>query len=149
MIRLQRHTSRPALRADTHCSHSQTNFAFIDLGRVASRRGGRVAGTSIDADAQRAHATLTEHVHLTSRYRSPEAQHLGSVATARFRGALEASTRGQATESWSDFVRAVWDFVQELNRCRPQRTRASRAARGALDRLIVENLDLIEWRRPA
>jgi hypothetical protein len=137
------------------------NCAFIDLGRVAPRRGGlkvaelvvrpdsSVAGPSIDADAQRAHATLTEHVHVTSRYRSPEAQHLGSVATARYREALEASTHGPATESWIDFVRAVWDFVQELNRCRPQRTRASRAARGALDRLIVENLDLIEWRRPA
>jgi hypothetical protein len=116
---------------------------------MTARPDQTVAATSIDADARRAHATLTEQVHLTSRYRSPEAQNLGSVATARYREALEASTRGPATESWTDFVRAVWDFVQELNRCRPQRTRASRAARGALDRLIVENLDLIEWRRSA
>lgn len=116
---------------------------------MTARPDRTVANASIDADAQRAHAALAEHVQLTSRYRSPEAQHLGSVATARYRGALEASARGPATERWADFVHAVWDFVQELNRCRPQRTRASRAARGALDRLIVENLDLVEWRRPA
>jgi hypothetical protein len=140
MIHLQDRTSSPPARTGT---------LWLKFAGLAVRQDRSVAGTSIDADAQRAYATLTEQVHLTSRYRSSEAQQLGSVATARYRKALEASTRGPATESWTDFIRAVWDFIQELNRCRPQPTRASRAARGALDRLIVENLDLIEWRRPA
>jgi hypothetical protein len=128
------------------------NHGFHGPSRVTPQCGTPdrgVANALIEADARRAHATLTEQVQLMSRSRSFGAQQLGSVATARYREALEASTLGPAPERWADFVNAVWDFVQELNRCRPQRTRASRAARGALDRLIVENLDLIEWRRPA
>ena len=94
-------------------------------------------------------ATLNEHVRLASRDRSREARRLGSVATARYREASEAWTQGPASESWADFVLAVWAFIQALDRGRPQRTRAFRAALGALDRLVVENLDLIEWRRSA
>jgi hypothetical protein len=52
MIRLQRRTSRPAVRADAHCSHSQTEPPRGETRDRGSSRLGTVAAAVDCADRQ-------------------------------------------------------------------------------------------------
>jgi hypothetical protein len=100
----------------------------------------------IEVDAELAYARLTGELALICRGKSPKAQRLGQVASARYRQALEAAATGPAPGKWTRFVRTVQALVRELDRCPVRRSVASCAARGDLDRLISENVDLLERR---
>jgi hypothetical protein len=106
-------------------------------------------GSPIAIDAERAYTRLVGQVAAACADASSEAQLLGNVATQRYRHALEASAVGPAPPFlWTRFIQAVLALVRELGRSRPWHSAAARTAREALDRLVFENLDLIE-RRPA
>lgn len=98
---------------------------------------------ALERDAALALQTLTRQVALVARSASIKARALGEDVTVQYREALRDSEDEPSSRAWCRFVAAVWAFACELDRCTPERSVQSRAARGALDRIVFENLDLL------
>jgi hypothetical protein len=98
---------------------------------------------ALDRDAALALQTLSRQVALVARSASIRARALGNAVTVQYRDALRASKDEPSRRAWRRFVAALWAFASELDRCTPERSAQSIAARGGLDRIVFENFDLL------
>jgi len=101
------------------------------------------ATDELERDATLAHETLSAQIALLSRRASTQARLLGDAVRLHYREAL-ASKGEPSPSAWHRFVASLWDFMRELDSFTPERSPQSNEARGALDRILFENLDLLE-----
>jgi hypothetical protein len=104
----------------------------------------------LDADAQPAYRAFCLSLEVLCATASDEIVALGRAAAGSYFQALRTTVPGLRPPAWAAFVRVLWDLCCALDRYPSRASRRWREARGALGRIVVENLDLIEaWPRPA
>ena len=118
------------------------------LGRVRGASAQSVA-TNIDPDAELALRAFRRQVWLVCRSAPAHIGSLGETAGDLYLRALGAGVARSSMGPWSDFVRAVWLLISELDCYPSQASHRWRDARGALSRIVVDNIDLLEHRTPA
>lgn len=115
----------------------------MNMGTTITPHAHDSAANELERDAALAYETLSAQVTLISRRASTHARILGDVVRMRYREALLASMDEPSRGAWRRFVAALWSFMRELDRFAPEHSVQSAAARGALDRIVCENLDLL------
>jgi len=97
----------------------------------------------LERDAELALQTLEEHIAIVSRNASLRARVIGRTVRSSYADALRASTSVTSRPMWRRFVSTLAHFVFELDRGARQPTLATIVARRALDRIVLENNDLL------
>lgn len=97
----------------------------------------------LEPDAALALRHLLAQVELATRGATLSAKLLGKTVTARYAQALGLSLTEPSIPAWSRFVWAVHDLGNDLERNRNGDDRRLNAARTALQRIVIENADLL------
>lgn len=100
----------------------------------------------LEPDAALALQLLLSRVELATRGATLSGKVLGKAVTARYAQALELSLTEPSTAAWSRFVWAVHDLATDLDRNGDGGDVESIAARTALQRIVIENADLLYGR---
>jgi hypothetical protein len=98
---------------------------------------------ALEHDAVLAIWTLARVVTVGARGASIEARSIGRTVNRRYLEALRASSRRPSLPVWRRFVATLRSFILALDRGPRDHSKEAVAARAILDRIVMENLDLL------